>query len=141
VERMRGLAGGRGIALEGELEPAWVRGDPDRLRQVILNLVTNGIQHNREGGKVRVSCRVENGHSVLAVSDTGPGISPEHLPHLFERFYRVDMARAGRSDGAGLGLAICKAIIEAHGGRMEVESQPGSGATFSLRLPRETTGA
>ena len=106
------------------------------LDQVITNLLTNAIQYNHEIGEVRITAQAQPGAVVLTVADTGHGIPSEDLPHIFKRFYRADQSRsAGRS---GLGLAISKAIVEAHGGTLEVASQPGAGASFTVRLPAET---
>ena len=126
---------------------ALVIGDPDRLRQLLLNLVSNALKHTDPGGQIRLGLHiVSNGvrQAHLTVSDTGVGISPEHLPHIFDRFYRVDEARARQYDGAngavqtqgaGLGLSIAKWIAEAHGGEIQVDSVVGEGSTFTLRLP------
>ena len=112
-----------------------MQGDAERLGQVITNLLTNAIHYNRDAGEIRVGTRSENGRAILTVSDTGPGIATEDLPHLFERFYRADKSR-GRAQGrSGLGLAIAKAIVDSHGGTIDVSSPPGQGATFTVRLP------
>lgn len=135
LELVRPLAAERRIALHADFAPAPASGDAERLAQVMTNLLTNAIHHNREGGAVRVVTRAENGHAVLTVSDTGPGVPAEHLPRIFDRFYRADAARTAAQGRAGLGLAISKAIIEAHGGSIEAASPPGGGATFTVRLP------
>lgn len=135
VEQLLPLAEERGIVLRLEAGPAPVRGDGDRLAQVLANLLTNAIHHNREGGEVRVATRpLPGGGAELVVADTGPGIAAEHLPHIFERFYRADQARTHRGR-TGLGLAIVKAIVEVHGGEVTVASVPDRGATFTVRLP------
>ncbi len=132
---LRPLAEEKEIELACDLAPARVRGDAHRLGQVATNLLSNALHYNRRGGRVRVRTGAQNGHAVLEVSDTGPGIAPEDLPHIFERFWRADPAR-GRDDGrTGLGLAIAKAVAEAHGGSLGAESEPGAGAVFTLRLP------
>ena len=135
VELVRPLAAERGIEIHCDLPVMECVGDAERIGQVITNLVANAIQHNHERGSVRVSARLENATAVLAVSDTGPGLAAEDLPHVFDRFYRADKSRAGGSGRSGLGLAISKAIVEAHGGTLEVASQAGAGATFTIRLP------
>jgi len=135
VELVRPLAAERGIRISCELPVVSCPGDPDRIGQVVTNLLTNAIQFNRPGGEVRVSARADNGSAALAVSDTGEGIPAEDLPHIFERFYRVDKSRSGAQGRNGLGLAISKAIADAHGGIIEVSSQPGVGSTFTLKLP------
>jgi signal transduction histidine kinase len=109
--------------------------DPDRLTQVLRNLVRNAVAHTRPGGRVAVVGRAGNGWLSIAVSDDGPGIPPEQLERVFERFHRVDEARAPERGGTGLGLAIARAIVEAHGGRIWADSKPGAGTTISLQLP------
>ena len=135
VVSVRPLADGRSVKIHCELPPLKCMGDSERLAQVITNLFTNAIQHNREGGEVRLAAQSQNGTVMLAVSDTGRGITAEDLPHIFKRFYRGDKSRTTSNDNAGLGLAISKAIVEAHGGTIEVSSQPGTGTTFTVVLP------
>ena len=135
VELVRPLAAERGLELRCELPPAPCWGDAQRLSQVVTNLLTNAIQYNQPHGQVRVSTRAENGAAALTVADTGAGIQPEDLPHIFERFYRADKSRSGPQGRTGLGLAISKAIVSAHGGTLEVGSKPGVGSTFTVRLP------
>jgi two-component system sensor histidine kinase BaeS len=101
---------------------------------VISNLLTNAIHYNKESGEVRIKTELQNGRATLTVQDTGLGISPEALPHIFTRFYRADPSRTGGSSHSGLGLAISKAIIDAHGGTISVESVAGEGTTFIVRL-------
>jgi two-component system, OmpR family, sensor kinase len=133
AESIRPLAEERGVKIYCELPPVQCVGDSERLTQVVTNLLVNAVQYNRDKGEVRVRTQLQNGLAVLTVADTGPGISAADLPHIFERFYRADKARsAGR---AGLGLAIAKAIVAAHGGTMEAASQTGTGTTFAVRLP------
>jgi two-component system OmpR family sensor kinase len=133
AELVQPLAEERGIKIISELSPLEITGDSQRLSQVIMNLLTNAIQYNRRGGEVRVSLESQNGLAVLAVADTGPGIAPEDLPRVFERFYRGDKSRTGA--GAGLGLSICKAIVEAHGGTIGATSGENAGTIFTVRLP------
>ena len=133
VELIRPLADERGVKIHCELPPVECHGDAERLAQVITNLLTNAIQYNQANGEVRISAKLQGSMMLLAVSDTGPGISGEDLPHVFERFYRADQSRS--TGQTGLGLAISKAIVEAHGGTIEVSSQPGAGTTFTVRLP------
>lgn len=135
VSLLAPMAGERKVALAAALEPTEVIGDRDRLREVITNLVTNAIRYNREGGKVDVRLRREEGSAVLSVVDTGIGIPDADREHLFERFYRVDKVRSREQGGSGLGLSITKWIVEAHGGTIGVESRPGDGTTFTVRLP------
>ncbi len=113
-----------------------IAGDADRLAQVFTNLIDNAIKHTPDGGKVTVSAKAERDHLLVIVSDTGPGIPAEDLPRVFERFYQVDKSRQRQPrDGVGLGLAIARQIVEAHGGSLEVSSVEGCGATFTVRLP------
>jgi signal transduction histidine kinase len=112
-----------------------VSGDAGLLRQLFENLVANAIRYNREGGRVEVSGSTGEGSVTVVVADTGVGIPAEHLPHLFERFYRVDKGRSREAGGAGLGLAIAKWIAEAHGGSIAAESEPGKGTAFRVVLP------
>jgi two-component system sensor histidine kinase BaeS len=114
--------------------------DPDRIEQAIENLVGNALRHTPAGGTVTLRATQADVAATLSVSDTGPGIAPEHLPHVFERFYKVDMARAAESTGSGLGLSITKAIIERHGGTIRVTSQPGE-TTFAVVLPQPAGAA
>ena len=113
--------------------------DPDRVRQVLANLLDNALRHTPAGGRVTVQALPHNSDGVLiSVRDTGPGIAPADLPHVFDRFYRGDRSRARSSGGTGLGLAIARSLVQAHGGRMWVESAPGKGAAFHFTLvPRE----
>ena len=129
------LAAERGIELQCELPIVQCVGDAEKLGQVVTNLLSNAIHFNREKGQVRLSTSAENGTACLTVSDTGGGIPDEDIPHIFERFYRVDKSRSRIQGRTGLGLAICKAIVEAHGGTIDVSSQPGQGSTFVVKLP------
>lgn len=135
VELIHPLADKRGIQILCDLASAGVSGDATRLSQVVTNLLTNAIHYNKAQGEIRVQTRVDKSRVTLTVADTGPGIAPEDAPHIFERFYRADKSRSRSSDRTGLGLAICKAVVEAHGGSIELTSQPGAGATFTVRLP------
>ena len=119
----------------GHVEPARVMGDPDRLKQLLLNLVSNGIKYTQSGGTVTLGLHRDNTHALLTVTDTGIGIPPEDLPHVFDRFYRVDKARSRAQGGTGLGLSIAKWIAEVHGGEITVTSAVDTGSTFTVRLP------
>jgi two-component system sensor histidine kinase CiaH len=147
------LAAAKGLTLSfaaadtpsGAGAACWVLGDADRLRQLLLILLDNAIRYTPAGGAVRVTLgaalanhpwRFGRERISLTVEDTGMGIAPEHLPHLFERFYRVDKARSRAQGGAGLGLAIAAWIARAHGGAITVRSAPDHGATFTVLLPR-----
>ncbi len=136
IELLQPLADARGIRLETDLPPARVRADRGRISQVLTNLLTNAIRYNRDGGTVRIGITTNAEGTVIRVSDTGVGIPAEELPHIFDRFYRVDKARSRADGGSGLGLSICKTIVEAHGGTIHVTSQPGTGTTFEVRLPK-----
>jgi len=132
-ERALLLAGGRQVVIERQ-EDLWVKGDAHRLDQLIGNLVGNAIKYTPERGTVTLSLYQDGDWARLDVADTGMGIPAEHLPHIFERFYRVDKAHSRRSGGSGLGLAIVKGIAEQHGGKVSVTSEPGKGSTFSVWL-------
>jgi heavy metal sensor kinase len=127
------LADERSVKIHGDLAALECVGDSERLAQVITNLLTNAIQYNQPGGEVNVKLEAREGVALLTVSDNGQGISPEDLPRVFERFYRADKSRS--TGGNGLGLAISKAIVEAHGGTIEAASASGAGATLTVRLP------
>lgn len=135
VELVRPLATERGVQFHCELPAVECLGDAERLSQVVTNLLSNAIHFNRDKGQVNIAVRSENGTAFLSVADTGAGIPPEDLAHIFERFYRVDKSRSRIQGKTGLGLAICKAIVEAHSGSIEVTSQPGEGSRFEVRLP------
>lgn len=133
--QLRILAGRRKLTLTIEPDLS-CKFDADQMKQVILNLFHNAVQHtDGERGEIEIAARQKEPGVELALRDNGPGISSEHLPHVFDRFYRSDSARARKDGGAGLGLAISQAIIEAHGGTIDVISQEGSGATFRVWLP------
>lgn len=120
----------------GDFEPARINGNADRIKQLLLNLISNAIKFTPEGGSITINLRLEGDHCVLEVSDTGIGISPEDQARIFDRFYQADMSRARQTgEGAGLGLSIAKWIVDAHGGTIGVRSTPGKGTTFSIRLP------
>lgn len=119
----------------GATAPVVVRGDKAHLKQVLVNLLDNAIKYTPPGGRIEVRSSEQDGKGVIEVSDTGIGIPGEALPHIFERFYRVDKARSRDLGGAGLGLSIAKSICAAHGGTIEVHSQEGIGTRFIVRLP------
>ncbi len=136
IEGVRPLAARKGQTLDVDLaSPLPVRGDAVKLRQTLANLLDNAVAYTPEGGSIRLSGYRERDQAAVAVRDTGPGIEPRHLPRLFEPFYRVDTARGGGEDHAGLGLALAAWIARAHGGHLAVDSHVGAGSVFTLTLP------
>ncbi|HEX4812830.1 MAG TPA: ATP-binding protein [Nonomuraea sp.] len=121
--------------LDGALAPVSVVGDEARLRQVAANLVGNALAHTPPDAAITVTVGRSAGMAVLEVADTGPGVPPEHVPHLFDRLYRAGHGRSRTDGGAGLGLAIVAAIVRAHGGRVDLDTAPGAGAAFRVLLP------
>jgi signal transduction histidine kinase len=109
--------------------------DPERIHQVLFNLVDNAVRFTPPGGEIRITARQQDGRVQVRVADTGVGIAAEHLPRVFERFYRVDASRSRDDGGTGIGLAIARSIVEGHGGRIVAESDPGHGSTFTFDLP------
>lgn len=111
-------------------------GDPDRLREVLANLLDNASRHTPAGGRVSLSAACNDTTASVKVAATGEGIAPERLPRVFERFYRIDSRRSGALDRSGIGLAITRALVGAHGGSIRAQSAgPGSGSTFTISLP------
>jgi heavy metal sensor kinase len=139
IAQLDPLLQAKGLSLAARLEPAAVLGDAPRLVQVVTNLLSNAIQYNHPGGEILVQLQATNKEVLLSVKDSGCGIPKDDWPHLFERFYRVDKARSRASGGNGLGLAICKSIVEAHAGMIGFETELGRGSTFRVRLPRLPT--
>ena len=136
VKELTMLAEDRKVRLTLEAHPVpFVLGDGGRLTQLLINLLDNALAHTPPEGTVTLRLKPEDGQVVMEVEDTGHGIAPEHLPHLFERFYRGDPARDRESGGAGLGLAIVKEIAEAHGGTVRADSTLGKGSVFTVTLP------
>src|SRR5579875_328284 len=113
-----------------------VEADAERVGQILRNLINNAIMHTPEGGRIEVCARATTQEVEVRVCDTGEGIAPEHLPHLFKRFYRVDRSRTRATGGTGLGLAIVDQLVQAHGGHISVQSQPGQGTCFTFTLPK-----
>jgi heavy metal sensor kinase len=128
------MVGKRRLSLNVEEEVMLVA-DADRLKQLVLNLLDNAARHTPPEGEVAVALHRENGHALVTVHDNGEGIASEHLPHIFDRFYCADKARSRARGGAGIGLAICRWIAEAHGGSLTAQSEVGRGTTFALSLP------
>jgi signal transduction histidine kinase len=139
VESIRPLADERTVTIHCDLSPLECEGDPERLTQVVTNLLTNAVQYNQAHGEVRVTVGEGGGTVVLTITDTGPGIAAEDLAYIFDRFFRADKSRTNSSGNAGLGLAISKAIVEAHGGTIEVSSQLEQGTNFTVRLPQPSS--
>lgn len=128
------------ISLENHMESESglnISGDQDKIQQVFVNLIDNAVKFNRAGGKIILEAKPRNSHVQISVEDNGIGIPPKDVPRVFERFFRVDKARAQDSGGTGLGLAIVKHIIEAHGGEVSCESTLGQGSKFYCTLPRQ----
>lgn len=129
----------KGVELTTNVAPGAeiVAGDPMRLEQALQNLAANALRHTPKGGTVALNATYEDGGIIVTVTDTGAGIAPEHLAHIFDRFYKVDPSRAGSATGSGLGLSIVKAIVERHGGSVSAASRVGGGTTFTLKFPPE----
>ena len=140
VEIFRPVAGDKAINLE--LTPAggnaFVKGDKGSLQRVVANLLDNAIKYTPAKGSVRLEVNDSSAEVVVSVADTGIGISAADLPHIFDRFYRVERSRS--LPGNGLGLSLANSLVKAHGGKLEVRSQPGIGSTFTVRLPRLDDG-
>lgn len=124
-----------GIGIERELAPAPVHGDPQRLGQIAVNLLSNALRYTNPGGQVRVRAGTTDGHAFLEVTDTGIGIEADELPFLFTRFWRGEKSRSRATGGAGIGLAVADELARAHDGRIDVESTPGTGSRFTLVIP------
>jgi len=136
IELLQPLARSCQVTVSSTFASTLVRGDADRLTQVVMNLLTNAIEHNVAGGQVQITTSAEGSEVILTVTDDGPGIEPVHLPHIFERFYRGDASRSRRTGSTGLGLAIASAIVEAHGGSIVASSEVDKGTTVTVRLAR-----
>lgn len=141
AEAFQAKAEAAGQRLHGDAETDLaINGDPERLQQVIGALVDNAVRHTPAGGAITIAGHAEDGHVRIKVDDTGPGIDPVDLPHLFERFYQADLSRDRARGSSGLGLAIVKAIAEAHGGRVGATNRASGGAEFWVELPRRLAG-
>jgi heavy metal sensor kinase len=138
VETIRPVADAKGITLgyDGKGNHQ-VRGDSSRLRQVFINLLDNAIKYTPSGGRIDICCEGIDGRLRITLRDTGEGIPEEHLPRVFDRFYRVDKGRSRELGGTGLGLSIAQTIVNAHGGKIDLESSPGQGTTCVVTLPLE----
>ncbi len=135
VNSLKMMAQAQDIDLQSAFEKAPCKGSASQLTQIVANLLSNAIQHNQRAGRVRIETAQENGRAVLRVENTGAGIPAKDLPHVFDRFYRTDTSRNRKTGGVGLGLAICKAIADAHGAELSVESIVDERTVFTLRMP------
>ena len=142
VDQVRPLAEAKALGLVEEVAPGLrLTGDPDHLIRLFLNILDNALKYTPAGGRVTVRAVAESTTVCVTVRDTGPGIPPQHLPHLFERFYRVEADRSRETGGTGLGLAVAAEIARGHGGTLEVQSAVGQGTTCLIRLPRASPDA
>jgi heavy metal sensor kinase len=141
AEQYGPVAADAGVAIRLDAEPALLRADQDRVIQVLVNLVDNALRHSPAGTEIMLGCRTEDSWACFWVIDHGAGIAPDHLPHLGERFFRIEQDRDRARGGIGLGLSICKAIIVAHGGTMAITSSPGAGTSVMVRLPVHTASS
>ena len=141
LQPLLSIAAERGLSMETEIpaEPVEIMGDDEALRQAASNLLDNALKYTAAGGHVWVRVRAEDGNATVEVQDTGVGIEPRDQMRIFERFYRVDKARSRELGGTGLGLSIVKHVVLAHEGDVSVESCPGTGSTFRIRIPRTST--
>lgn len=135
VEKLRPLAAEKGIQIHTEFNPAYAYGNAGRYTQVITNLLSNAIHYNKPKGEIRVRVSMLENQAVISITDTGIGIAPEDMPHIFERFYRADKSRSRMNGRFGLGLAICKAIVETDQGTIHAQSVLGQGSEFTVTLP------
>mgnify|MGYP001765198497 CR=1 FL=1 len=133
--QLRPLAAQRNVQIETDLRPAPLACHPDQIARVFANLISNALEYSHPEGRIRVTTGTPDGKTTATVADTGIGISPADLPHVFDRFYRTSPARSHSAAHAGLGLAICKAIVETHGGRISAASTPGAGTIMTLCWP------
>ncbi|MBI4477290.1 MAG: HAMP domain-containing histidine kinase [Acidobacteria bacterium] len=137
---LRPLSDARHLDVSVKTTPATCVGDPDRIQDAVTNVIVNAIQYNVPGGRIRIEVRQTDDHAELVVEDTGVGISADHLPHVFEPFFRADPARSRAVGGAGLGLAVARAAIGRAGGDVLCASEPGRGTTVTVRLRRRSRG-
>jgi two-component system OmpR family sensor kinase len=142
VEQLDAVSSSKQISLSIKSEePVYVKGDREWLESAILNLLDNAIKYTSMGGRISVAVENHGNEQKLEIRDTGIGIEPEALPHIFERFYRADLSRSSRYEGAGLGLSLVRWIVEQHRGRVEVNSELGKGSCFTIWLPADVLGA
>ena len=137
---MKVVADDHSVSLQtASMEPVSIQGDRENLRRLLLNLVDNAIKYTAEAGGVTLSVQAEGEWAAVRIFDTGIGLSKDEQDRIFTRFYRAVEARSQGEGGAGLGLCIAQSIAEAHGGRIQVESTPGQGSTFTVFLPQTQT--
>ena len=141
VDRIRPLAVLHNVHINLDLQPARLLGQPEQIGRVFTNLLANAIDYNKPGGQVNLSLRLSDGWAVVVIEDTGVGIEPDDLCHIFDRFYRTSRTRAQAEGHSGLGLAICKSILNTYGGRIEAVSEPSKGSRFTLYWPLESAPA
>ena len=143
VSQAEVIARGKNVSLRTDIAEGLpeIEADGRRIEQVVANLLDNALNHTPSGGTVTIAVSPDKDGILVSVSDTGEGIPAEHLPYIFERFYRVDDARSRKTGGAGLGLAIAKQMVELHGGRIWVESEVGKGSKFSFTSACNSTKA
>jgi signal transduction histidine kinase len=139
--RVSAVAGKKNIRMETAIAPeaSVIQADRIATEQILLNLVENALRHTPEGGRITIETTGARNGVVLSVTDTGTGIPPEHLPRIFERFYRADSGRSREAGGTGLGLAIVKHLVEAHGGSVSATSIVGAGTTVRIFFPELAT--
>ena len=142
VGNMEPVATARDVQLHADIAADLppVQADADRLRQVFVNLLSNALRYTPSGGRVTLRAWRDAGHLHVQIRDTGPGIAPADLPHVFDRFYRADKSRSRETGGSGLGLAIVRSLVEAHHGKVEVESEPGRGTCFTVTIASPAPG-
>ena len=139
-DTVKGFAGRlreRGLTCSVSGKVSEVHADAGKIMQAVSNIISNAINYSCENGTIRISVEDTDTDSVIIIEDNGIGISPDDLGHIFERFYRADRSRARRTGGAGIGLTIARAIIQAHGGNITAESREGEGSKFTLSLPKQ----
>jgi len=143
AEMFRDAAREKAISLETQVAPSLpiIMADPDRLRQVFGNLISNALRHTPAGGRITLAASALDGAVQFSVSDTGPGLTPEEQAQVFERFWRADTSRSRDGGGSGLGLTIARYLVEAHGGDIGVESAPDQGARFWFTIPVQNRAA
>lgn len=136
VEKMQVYAGSNNVIIRTDVEqPIYVLGDPHKLKQVLFNVLKNAIDYSNNQGEVKISARKVANQAIVIIEDNGIGISPEDVPHVFERFYRVDKSRSRKQGGSGLGLSIVKWIIQEHRSNISLQSLPGQGTAITISLP------